>query len=135
MLDEVRAAAQAAALPASAAPSIFARDIDERLLAHARDNAARAGVTIAFERADARALHKEHARAVVVTNPPYGERLERSAGFERELAQAFQRLHGYRVAVLAGDRSLLRAMAHKPCIEHALWNGPLECRLLAWDIT
>ena len=59
----MRAAAQAQVLPASAAPPIFARDIDERVLAQARDNAARAGVEIAFARADARALqHGARAR-------------------------------------------------------------------------
>jgi putative N6-adenine-specific DNA methylase len=91
-------------------------------------------VDIAIERADARALQKEHARAFVVTNPPYGERLARGAGFERELAQALQRLHGYSVAALAGDRGLLRAIGQTPRVEHALWNGPLECRLLVWEI-
>ena len=30
--------------------------------------------------------------------------------------------------------SILRAMGQRPSLEHALWNGRLECRLLAWDI-
>ena len=43
-------------------------------------------------------------------------------------------MHGYRVVVLAHDPRLAARDARKPAIEHALWNGPLECRLLAWDV-
>ena len=134
LLGELRAQARAGALPAREVAPIFASDDDERILAIARRNAQRAGVAIEFARADARRLTPEHARAFVITNPPYGERMRTPEAFHRELAEAFRRLRGYRVCALAGDRALLRAMRTRPLIEHALWNGPLECRLLAWEV-
>ncbi len=132
-LRELREEAAAGVRPAREAPPIAARDLDEGALRDARANAARAGVELSFARADARALHKEHARAFLVTNPPYGARLASSAAFERELAEAFRRLCGYRVCVLAHARGLPRAMRLRPALEHTLWNGPLECRLFCWE--
>lgn len=134
LVAELRAEARAAARPPSEAPPIFARDADAGALERARRNAERAGVAIDFARADVRQLAREHERAYVVTNPPYGERLQAGPDFDHELAAALQRLHGYRVNVLAQNRGILRAMRSKPVIEHAVWNGPLECRLLAWEI-
>jgi 23S rRNA G2445 N2-methylase RlmL len=133
MTRELRERAQAAARPAYEAPPVFARDIDDHALSLARGNAARAGVSIDFARANVGALRKEHTRAWLVTNPPYGERLDTSTISDRELAETFQRLDGYRVCVLAFRRGILQAMHMKPMIEHALWNGPLECRLLGWE--
>jgi putative N6-adenine-specific DNA methylase len=135
LMAELREEAQAGALPRGERAPVLASDLDERVLAIARANAARAGVEVAFSRADARSLAREHERALIATNPPYGERLAREPGFERDLAQAFAGLHGYRVAVLAHDPALPRQMRGRPVVEHTLWNGPLECRLFAWDIS
>jgi 23S rRNA G2445 N2-methylase RlmL len=134
VLAELREEARACARPASQAPPILASDDDERVLAIARRNAQRAGVQITFARADARRLERAHERAFVLTNPPYGERLAATQSFHDELAAAFRRLHGHRVSALCGDRALPRAMRMRPAIEHGLWNGPLQCRLLAWDV-
>jgi putative N6-adenine-specific DNA methylase len=130
----LREEAKSAAKVASEGPPIFGRDTDEQALASARGNAKRAGVQIALARADVRSLERAHDRAWLVTNPPYGERLAQSATFDRELTEVLRRLHGYRVCVLAREPGLARAMQKKPMIEHALWNGPLECRLFCWDI-
>ena len=133
-IAELRAEARAAVRGREHAPPIIASDRDPAVVAQARANAERAGVAIELRRADVRALEREHGRAWLVTNPPYGERLEQDPNFMPELAAVLERLHGYRVCVLAGDRSLLRAMRARPRLEHALWNGPLECRLLGWEI-
>jgi len=134
LLAELREEARARVRPASEAPPIFASDDDERVLAIARRNAQRAGVAITFARADARRLQRAHERAFVLTNRPYRGPLAATQSFHAELAASFRRVHGYRVCVLCGDRALPRAMRTRPVIEHALWNGPLECRLLAWEV-
>jgi putative N6-adenine-specific DNA methylase len=130
---ELREQAVGDALPVGE-HSIFARDADEHTLAIARNNATRAGVRIDFARADVRALRSEHARAWLVTNPPYGERLPRSAAPPSDVADVFRDLRGYRVCALVHDKGLSRGMRQKPVLEHALWNGPLECRLFGWEI-
>jgi 23S rRNA G2445 N2-methylase RlmL len=71
-----------------------------------------------------------------VTNPPYGERLkpETLGGLYRSMARAFERLGGWRVVVLSGSPLWTREMRRKPAVSHKLWNGPLEVRLLCYDI-
>ena len=70
---------------------IFASDIDPKAVAIARANAERAGVDglIRFEQADAAAFARETERGVIVTNPPYGERIG-----EKEEAEALYRAFG-----------------------------------------
>jgi putative N6-adenine-specific DNA methylase len=38
------------------------------------------------------------------------------------------------VVVLSGSPLWTREMRRKPAISHKLWNGPLEVRLLCYDI-
>jgi putative N6-adenine-specific DNA methylase len=134
LLRELREAARAGAKPPSETPVLEGSDADEAVLAIARQNAARAGVRIALARGDVRSLERRHERALLITNPPYGERLPRDRALADELAASFARLAGYRCCVLAHDRAILRAMKQKPAVEHALWNGALECRFLVWDV-
>ena len=60
LLAELREEARAGVVPVEARPKVLASDTDERVLAIARDNAARAGVEIAFARADVRSLKPEY---------------------------------------------------------------------------
>jgi putative N6-adenine-specific DNA methylase len=72
----------------------------------------------------------------VVTNPPYGERLEAPDALYRDMARAFERLRGWRVAILAGTPAIERAMrAVRGRADRALavWNGDIECRLLVYE--
>jgi putative N6-adenine-specific DNA methylase len=132
-LRDLRQEAHAAALPPQAAPPILAQDIDPRALQLCHNNAARAGVQIELSRADVRELRPTRPGSWLVTNPPYGERISGGADFDAELGRVFRGLHDYRVCVLARDRNLPRAMQLRPMLEHALWNGPLECRLCCWQ--
>ena len=74
--------------------------------------------------------------ATLATNPPYGERLaERDlTALYRRMAAAFGRLGGWGVVVLSGNPLLAREMRVKPRISHRLFNGPLEVRLLRYEI-
>jgi len=71
-------------------------------------------------------------------NPPYGERL----GEQRELAQLYARLGetlrtrfaGWHAAVLTGNPPLGLELGIKAKRTHTLFNGPLECRLLRFEI-
>ncbi|HEX9241723.1 MAG TPA: THUMP domain-containing protein [Anaeromyxobacter sp.] len=56
------------------------------------------------------------------------------AGFYRGLADMLLRHSRWTVVVLSGNPALSRAVRLKPEIEHRLWNGPLEVRLLRWRI-
>ena len=131
---EQGAAARARPLPA---PIVYG-DADAQALAAARKNAAAAGVEqdIQFQRADVGDLQPRWPAATVCTNPPYGERMHDRdlAVTYRRMATAFHRLAGWGVVVLSGHPLLAREMRIKPRISHRLFNGPLEVRLLRYEI-
>ena len=137
----LRAETDAAAIEASKRelPPIVCADIDAAALSAARRNAAAAAVddAITFEQADVAALERRWPAGTVVTNPPYGERLRPEAleALYRAAGRAFGRLAGWRVIVLSGNPLFARAMRGKPAVSHKLWNGPLEVRLLRYDVT
>jgi 23S rRNA G2445 N2-methylase RlmL len=71
---------------------------------------------------------------MIVTNPPYGERLPTERDFYRELGQALRKLHGHRVGILLTQRRHERELGLKPERFRILYNGDLECRLMVYDI-
>ena len=136
-----QARAQVADAAGRALAPIVCADAGPVELAAARRNAAAAGVEsdIQFERADVGDvgdLTRRWPTGTVCTNPPYGERLaERDLGaIYRRMAAAFGRLSGWAVVVLSGNPLLTREMTVKPRISHRLFNGPLEVRLLRYEI-
>ena len=118
----------------SSGPEIFATDIDPEALLIAEENAKGAGVSVQFRRQPVRAVASTSPAGLVITNPPYGERLQATDALYRDMATAFRELHGHHVAVLSGTPSLEDAMKIRPRQWWALWNGAIECRLLLYEI-
>lgn len=131
-MAELRGAARAGAH--GQAGRILASDLDPRMVEVARANARAAGVRIAFREAPLEELQPAATPFLVVCNPPYGMRLEADASFFRDMAAAFCRLHGCRVALLAGTPEILKAMPLRPTATHVLFNGDIECRFVVYDI-
>lgn len=135
LFDQAEAAAAASVAPPA---PIVCSDVLPEALSAARRNASAAGVDadITFQQADVSALSRRWARGNICTNPPYGERMvERDlAALYRKMAATFMRLAGWGVVVLSGNPLFSREMASKPRINHRLYNGPLEVRLLRYEI-
>jgi putative N6-adenine-specific DNA methylase len=55
-------------------------------------------------------------------------------GLYRGLAEATRRFHGWGVVFLSGSALLEQAMGARPAISHRLWNGPLEVKLLRYEM-
>jgi 23S rRNA G2445 N2-methylase RlmL len=119
---------------------------------------------LTFEVADVSALDRRWPTGTVCTNPPYGERLTAGPGpreveprsprlarsphaqaaprppdaalaaLYRDMGRAFLRLRGWTVVVLSGNPLFSTALPGKPAISHRLYNGPLEVRLLRYEI-
>lgn len=76
---------------------------------------------------------------LLVTNPPYGERL----GHQKTLEPLYgtlgdvmrRRFLGWTGCVLTGNLDLGRRIGLKPSRRHVLYNGPIECRLLVFPIS
>jgi len=119
---------------------IVASDADPRAVAATRRNAAEAGVagSVRCEQRDVRALAPPGAGTLIVANPPYGHRLGRDSDLEtlyREIGDALkQRARGCTAWLLVGDPDLAKRIGLRPQRRIVLFNGPIECRLLRFDL-
>lgn len=111
-------------------PPILGRDVDPVAVELARGNAAKAGARVRFEVGDIATLRPASPPAFVVVNPPYGQRLEVDHALYASLVDAFRRLPGHPIAVLAGTPDIADALGRPPDRWWTLYNGDLECRLL-----
>jgi putative N6-adenine-specific DNA methylase len=121
------------------APPIFAGDRDPEAVRAARANVKRAGLPIEVREADARTLEPLDPPGFVVVNPPWGKRLDGGGRrqlktFFWQLGQAWRALHGHRLAVLAGGPEFESAFGMRPRTRRMLWNGPVRCVLLIYDL-
>lgn len=140
LLDEARDRAEAGLR--ALRPCFFGSDADPRMVQTAKRNAQEAGVAgfLTLERHDA--LHVAPPpgfdSGLVITNPPYGERLgERDAmpKLYRALGEALkQRFAGWHAAVLAGDVELGHAIPLRASKKYTLYNGALETVLLLFEL-
>ena len=74
-------------------------------------------------------------RGLMVTNPPYGQRLEEDDLYP-ELGNVLRRRFlGWTAWVLAGSPKLGRRLGLKAFQRVALFNGPIECRLVGLRIS
>lgn len=108
----------------------------------ARANLERAGIArhVRLEqRTLAEAVPPWPEPGLIVTNPPYGERL----GEAGELGPLYeqlgdvlkQRFPGWTAWVLSGNPALAKRIGLRPATRHVLFNGPIECRLLEIPIS
>ena len=113
-------------------------DIDARAIAAAEENRERARLspdTIHFAVGDARQTTVDCEPGWIVTNPPYGERLEEDASFWPEWAENLKRHYaGWKVNVITSDLELPSHMRLKPRRRHPVYNGALDCRLYSFDM-
>ncbi|MBI3071439.1 MAG: bifunctional 23S rRNA (guanine(2069)-N(7))-methyltransferase RlmK/23S rRNA (guanine(2445)-N(2))-methyltransferase RlmL [Deltaproteobacteria bacterium] len=138
LLDEARARREAAR---GGIPLVRGYDHDDRAVAAALENARRAGLAdvVSVQMRPLTASAREvGAPGLVVTNPPYGERMGDAAempALYRELGVALRRdFVGWRVAVLTGNADFGKVMGLRASRMHTLWNGAIECRLLHFEI-
>ncbi len=133
------AEARAKAGLASLRPVFFGRDIDPRAIASARRNAEAAGVAQAMdwqvaEIAELALPQAAQMPMLVVCNPPYDARLAADAALYRSLGRHLsQALPHAAASLLCGDETLARATGLQARKVYRLFNGPIECSLLAVD--
>jgi 23S rRNA (guanine2445-N2)-methyltransferase / 23S rRNA (guanine2069-N7)-methyltransferase len=115
-------------------------DLDPRAMAAARQNAERAGVAgdITWLVANFDAVHAPAPSGLVVTNPPYDERMktEQIGAVYRRIGDALRRnWPGYTAHVLTGNLAAAREFGLRSATRIKLFNGPIECRVLKFNIT
>ena len=122
-------------------PVLMGCDCDERAVQSARANAVRAQVDnhVQFEQRAVRDTPTPSDQSgLLVTNPPYGERL----GDERVLKALYadlgvvikERFVGWKAAVFTGRPDLGRYISLRAVLVNKFNNGPIECRLLRFEV-
>lgn len=120
-------------------PDIIGRDMDERALTAARENAVRAGVHIRFERADVRDLRAgtcpgDNGECTILANPPYGERIAMPKLEWLAAGAALTKLGQARLGLLLGHPDMLEALcAREPDRVITVMNGDIECGFAVYD--
>lgn len=128
---------------APAKPFLFGYDKDARVLEKARANARAAGVEnwILFQHKDVSELVAPPVGepGMIITNPPYGERLEDTAAasalmgvFSKTLKTSFK---GWECWILSGNAEAMKGLRLKADRKIPIWNAQLDCRLLKYPIT
>ena len=139
ILTEARA--RAVASRKATLPPLRGQDVDPEAVQAAKENAIRAGVSdrIVFEVADlSDARPNSTTPGLVVTNPPYGERLGAEAEVIKihSLLGATLKTHfpGWTAAVFTARADLGHRIGLRASDMWSLYNGPLECKLLLFSV-
>lgn len=135
--QRIRQAARNRVRQAPAVPVIFASDQSPGALAKTRGNlvAARMEGFVDVDQVDVLERTAPAASGLLLTNPPYGVRLDdqqRLAAFYPKLGDALkQHFPGWTAWILSGDLRLAKLIGLAVRRRIPLWNGSLECRLFA----
>ena len=116
---------------------IFASDIDPHAIELAKENARRAGVddVVQFAVADALRFDRKTEKGIIVTNPPYGERIMEKkeaetlyAGFGR----AWQATENWKLYLLSSHTEFERTFGQTADKKRKLYNGMIKCDLFMY---
>lgn len=106
-------------------------DIDPQVLRAARENAKLAGVDhmIHFQQRAVKDLHHSKSFGFLITNPPYGERLEEKeslAQLYREIGESFQRLDRWSMYLITSYENAQRDIGRQADKNRKIYNGMLK---------
>lgn len=106
-------------------------DIDPLVIKAARENAKRAGVDhlIHFQQRPVHKLRHPKKYGFIITNPPYGERLEEKEDMPilyREIGEAFARLDGWSAFVISAYGDAEKYIGKKADKNRKIYNGMMK---------
>ena len=112
----------------------FCSDIDGNALEIAKHNAALAGVQrqMRFEVADIRDFSPQTERGLIITNPPYGERLldiKTARDLYGVMGKVFEQKQGYKYYIITNDDEFEQIFGRQADKRRKLYNGSLKCQL------
>ena len=118
---------------------IYGSDIEGKAIAIARANVKNAGLNkyIELERRDFNDIELVPEGGTLISNPPYGERLnvEDIEELYREMGFKFKHtFKGYNIWLICNNEELHHKVGLKPSVRYKLNNGGLDCELLQYVI-
>jgi len=128
--DQVREGAKRTVNPNEV--EILASDIDASLLRTAGQNAEKAGVKdfIKFQKIPMQSFESRQKYGVIITNPPYGERLgeaEEVKKLHEDLGVMYANLNEWSCYVITSNREFQKGFGKKADKNRKLYNGRLLC--------
>jgi putative N6-adenine-specific DNA methylase len=116
-------------------------DISVEAIRGAGRNAKKAGIPdlLSFCVCDIRDFSPGKPPGVILCNPPYGVRMagegEEVAAFYRSMGEALKkRCAGWTAYILSGNPAATRDIGLKASRRFPLMNGPIDCRLLKYEL-
>ena len=118
---------------------IYGSDIEGKAIAIARANVKNAGLNkyIELERRDFNDIELVPEGGTLISNPPYGERLNVEDIEELYRQMGFKFKHtfkGYNIWLICNNEELHHKVGLKPSVRYKLNNGGLDCELLQYVI-
>lgn len=118
---------------------IYGYDINRQAVAIATDNVLNAGVkdVVSIEQRDFYEFEKPLDKAIMITNPPYGDRITTDDIFDlyetigKNLKQNFV---GNDAWIITHHEELFDRIGFRPSTRYALFNGSLECEFRKYQI-
>lgn len=112
-------------------PDIQGYDIDEKMVAIARENAKLAGVgdMIHFQKRGVEELSHPKKYGFIITNPPYGERLEEKAALPalyKTIGERFAALDSFSMYLITAYEDAQRDIGRKADKNRKIYNGMLK---------
>ena len=116
---------------------IWGGDIDAKSVAIAKDNALRAGIAdyVRFETADAKSFRRAAQGGIIMTNPPYGERVmqhDEAEELYKSFGAATKRLDGWKMYILSSHTEFERTFGRTATKKRKLYNGMIKCDLFMY---
>ena len=127
------------AIDYDAMPQIYGSDIDPAAIALAKENAEKAGVDdcITFETKPCQEIILPGKYGVLITNPPYGERIMEKKEAETLYAAFGQAVRGlpsgWRVSILSSHTEFERTFGRTADKKRKLYNGMIKCDLFQYN--
>ena len=116
---------------------IYGGDIDPKCIDIAKANARRAGVEqhIKFEVAEAADFAPETPNGIIITNPPYGERVMEKAEAEqlyRRFGSTTKKLDSWKMYILSLHVDFEHVFGKQATKKRKLYNGMIKCNLFMY---
>ena len=110
-------------------PDIQAYDIDDAVLKAARENAANAGVSVHIQKRDVSELTNAKKYGFIITNPPYGERLEDKESIPpiyKTLGERFKALDNWSLYMITSFEECEKYIGKKANKNRKVYNGMIK---------
>ena len=112
-------------------------DIDPKCIEISEENARRAGVSryVRFKQAEAADFFEETPGGIIITNPPYGERVmekEEAERIYRRFGKAVSQLDNWKLYILSSHTEFERTFGKTATKKRKLYNGMIKCDLFMY---